>query len=129
LNESPEINFRAESASRLKPGSSRSALQRTSAISLGFEPQAKGRKENSMLNSYEAVYHHGILQWIHDVPDGDNLRVIVTVLERENTRDVSEESIEQLLQRTKGIVRPAKSRDEIDKDIATMRAEWERGWE
>ena len=79
-----------------------------------------------MLNSYEAVYRHGMLQWIHDVPDGDNLRVIVTVLEREN---VSEESIEQLLQRTKGIVKPAKSRDEINKDIAAMRAEWERGWE
>ncbi|MDM8550387.1 hypothetical protein QUF72_09925 [Desulfobacterales bacterium HSG2] len=82
-----------------------------------------------MLSSYEAVYRHGMLQWINDVPDGDNLRVIVTVLERENVREFSEESIEKLLQRTKGIVRPAKSRDEIDRDIAAMRAEWERGWE
>ncbi len=75
-----------------------------------------------MLNSYEAVYHH-------DVPDGDNLRVIVTVLKRENVKNVPEESIEQLLQRTKGIVRPAKNKNEIDKDIAVMRAEWKRGWE
>lgn len=81
-----------------------------------------------MLNSYEAIYHDGMLQWIAGVPDGDNLRVIVTVLERKNMGKSSQESIEQLLQRTKGIVRPSKNKDEIDKDIAAMRAEWERSW-
>lgn len=83
-----------------------------------------------MLNSYKAIYHQGgMLQWIGDVPDGDNLRVIVTVLEKEKAADSSEKSIEELLQRTRGIVRPAKSKDEIAGDIAAMRAEWERRWE
>lgn len=81
-----------------------------------------------MFNSYKAIYRHGTLQWIDDIPEGDNLHVIVTVLEREKSPEL-EESIEDLLNRSKGIVNPRKSKDEIDEDIIAMRAEWKREWD
>jgi hypothetical protein len=81
-----------------------------------------------MLNSYKAVYRHGILQWIDDIPEGDNLQVIITVLEKENSAE-PEESLEDLLNRSRAVIKPGKSKDEIDEDIRAMRAEWERKWD
>ena len=69
-----------------------------------------------------------MLQWIDDAPEGDNLRVIITVLKKVKASE-SEESIEDLLKRSRGIVTPRKTKDEIDRDILEMRAEWNRKWE
>ena len=79
-----------------------------------------------MFSTYEAVYKHGMLQRIDERPEGNYLRVMVTVLEKEKDTAEFQESIEELLQRTKGVVKPPASRDEIDRDIAAMRSEWSR---
>ncbi|OQX25525.1 MAG: hypothetical protein BWK80_15185 [Desulfobacteraceae bacterium IS3] len=81
-----------------------------------------------MLNSYKAIYRHGMLQWIDDMPDGDNLHVIITVLEKEKTAE-PEEFIENIMKRSRGVIKPGKSKDEIDEDITAMRAEWKREWD
>ena len=33
-----------------------------------------------MLNSYEAIYDHGRIQWLDQIPDLEKARIIVTVL-------------------------------------------------
>jgi hypothetical protein len=69
-----------------------------------------------MLNSYEAIYDNGILQWLGDKPEGNRLYVVVTVVEMKNVSDriddetlgldLDSEAVEQLhkarLDREKG---------------------------
>jgi hypothetical protein len=78
-----------------------------------------------MLKSYEAVYEDGKLRWVREQPDARRMKVIVTVLEEETDaqRAVTGKA---LLERTKGCVRPGRSREEIDANVRQMRDEWQR---
>jgi|GEM_PF-748138 len=82
-----------------------------------------------MFDTYEAVYQHGMLQWLDEKPKGNCLHVMVTVLKRDESTAEFQESIEKLLQRTRGIIKPPICKDEIDRDIAAMRSEWAREWD
>ncbi|MGO9119976.1 MAG: hypothetical protein ACLQPD_20480 [Desulfomonilaceae bacterium] len=73
-----------------------------------------------MLKSYEAVYEDGRLEWVRERPAAKRMKVIVTVLE-DDTDARSVVSTKELLERTKGCVRPGKSLEEIDADIRQMR--------
>jgi len=33
-----------------------------------------------MLRSYEAIYEHGLIRWVHDAPQAERSRVIVTLV-------------------------------------------------
>lgn len=39
-----------------------------------------------MLKSYEAIYENGQIKWLADQPSNDSVRIIVTVLEENITR-------------------------------------------
>lgn len=81
-----------------------------------------------MLKSYEAVYEDGTLRWLREQPSAKRMKVIVTVLEEEASAEGAL-TRKDLLQLTKGCVRPGKSIEEIDADIREMRQEWEREWD
>ena len=86
-----------------------------------------------MLKSYEAIINNNnMVHWLNDKPyqpDASQVKVIITIMERQFQEDHKAESIEDLLERTEGIVNPQKSIEEIDADIVAMRDEWKRDWD
>jgi hypothetical protein len=83
-----------------------------------------------MLTSYEAIYSDGRLQWLDQPPpeQEQELRVMV-VMEIPQKPQPRQESIGELLRRTRGILGKGKTLDDIDAEIRAMRSEWEREWE
>ena len=81
-----------------------------------------------MLKSYEAVYEEGRLRWIREQPAAKRMKVIVTVLEEDTDVQLAT-TRKELMERTKGCVRPGKSLEEIDADVRQMRDEWQREWD
>lgn len=71
-----------------------------------------------MIKSYEAIYAHGRLCWLHhtppDIPEGT--RVIVVMDLPQNIPHTSQESIRALLQRTRGTSGQNKTIADIDDD-------------
>jgi hypothetical protein len=83
-----------------------------------------------MLKSYEAIYSHGRLNWINQAPpDPDKETRVVVVIEMRQESPEYQESIQELLRRTRGSMEKGKTLDEIDKEIRVMRDEWKREWE
>jgi hypothetical protein len=84
-----------------------------------------------MLKSYEAVYSRGQLRWMHHAPPEleDEMQVIVVLDVQPPSDQRPQESIHALLQRTKGSLGRGKTLADIDREIVTMREEWEREWE
>ena len=84
-----------------------------------------------MLKSYEAVYDHGQLHWIQHPPLDmtQTMRVMVMLEVPQKQKAQTQESIHALLQRTRGVVGKGKTLAEIDREILTMREEWQREWE
>ncbi len=81
----------------------------------------------AVLKSYEAVYDHGDLKWVGDQPPDGRMKVIVTVIEEEESS--RQAALLELLERARGCVRPRKSVLEIDADLKAMRAQWNREWD
>lgn len=75
-----------------------------------------------MLRSYSAFYKQGQLEWLDDVPEVENMRVIVTFIENVPSELSAKEKI---LKQAWGCVESPKTQTEIDNDIAQMRREWE----
>ncbi|MCP4697120.1 MAG: hypothetical protein GY862_09760 [Gammaproteobacteria bacterium] len=84
-----------------------------------------------MLKSYAAVYRNGHLQWLDDRPEEDNVQVIVTIapLSAAVKPAKSKAALQQVLDEAWGCVKQPETMDEIDRDVAAMRAEWGREWE
>jgi len=84
-----------------------------------------------MLKSYEAVYSQGHLRWIHQTPPdiAKEMRVIVVLDAPQNQEEHIRERVHVLLQRTRGALGREKTLQEIDREIQSMRKEWEREWE
>lgn len=85
-----------------------------------------------MLKSYEAVYSHGYLRWVHQTPPdiAKEMRVIVVLDAAQYYQEEHDrERIHVLLQRTRGALGRGKTLQEIDQEIQTVRKEWEREWE
>ncbi len=84
-----------------------------------------------MLKSYEAVYSHGHLRWIHPAPPEltKEMRVIVVLDAPQYQEEHAREPVHVLLQRTRGALGRGKTLQEIDQEIQIMRKEWEREWE
>jgi hypothetical protein len=76
-----------------------------------------------MLKSYEAVYNHGRLHWIHQAPPelAKETRVIVVLDIPQHQEENAQESIHALLQRTRGSLGRGKTLQEIDQEIQVMR--------
>lgn len=79
-----------------------------------------------MLETYEAVYEDGRLEWLERPPHQGRRRVLVTVLE-ELPRPSAEE-VQRVLDETRGAWGTGKSLNEIDRDIESMRETWDRPW-
>ena len=87
------------------------------------------RREN-MQRSYEAIYESGGLRWVSEhptIPDGE--RVLVVVEGRSRPERAGGEETRKLLDAAWGCVEPPRTADDIDRDIARMRAEWDRDWD
>lgn len=84
--------------------------------------------EDAMLKTYEAVYDHGALKWIGDSPPEDVSRVVVVVDVPSETKKHKLSKIRKVLSATRGAWSVGKSIEEIDKEIANMRTDWERDW-
>ncbi len=84
-----------------------------------------------MLKSYDAVYDHGQLHWIQQPPPNisQKMRVIVVLEVPQKQEEPIQESIHALLQRTRGVLGNGKTLEDIDREILTMRQEWQREWE
>lgn len=84
-----------------------------------------------MLKSYETVYSHGRLHWIHQSPPelAKEMRVIVVLDVPQPPAHITQENIHTLLQRTRGSLGRGKTLAEVDREILSMRKEWERAWE
>lgn len=83
-----------------------------------------------MLKSYEAIYSHGCLRWINQSPpDPDKETRVVVVMDIHPEPQKNQETIRELLRRTRGSMGKRKTLDEIDAEIRTMRNEWKREWE
>jgi hypothetical protein len=76
-----------------------------------------------MLRSYAAIYTRGHLEWLDDVPDQDNKRVIVTFVD--DLPQNSSLDAEAILKQAWGCVEQPRTIEQIDQDIAQMRNEWE----
>lgn len=50
-----------------------------------------------MLQSYAAIYKHGHLEWLDDVPTQENVQVIVTFVQPSKKRPLTQ--AQQILQR------------------------------
>jgi hypothetical protein len=80
-----------------------------------------------MLKSYEAIYSCGYLRWINQsAPDLDKETRVVVVMDIHPEPQKTQETIRELLKRTRGSMGRGKTLDEIDAEIRTMRHEWER---
>jgi len=83
-----------------------------------------------MLKSYEAVYHNGHLHWLGIPPPREiEKRHVMVVVDMDAKTDKPTKDIRKLLAQTRGCLKPLRAIDDIDKDIAQMRAEWDREWE
>lgn len=83
-----------------------------------------------MLKSFEAIYTHGKLKWLGQVPskeeEGKRVLVIVDV----DKELVSEKKdIHKLLKQTRGIMGRGKTLEKIDQELSKLRSEWEREWD
>jgi len=79
-----------------------------------------------MMETYEAVYEDGRLEWLETPPHPGRCRVLVTVFEELPRR--SPEEVQQVLDETRGTWGTGTSLDEVDRDIETMRETWSRPW-
>lgn len=83
-----------------------------------------------MLKSYEAVYHNGHLHWLGMPPPREiEKRHVMVVVDLEKKADKPSPDIRQLLVQTRGCLKPLRTIDDIDKDVAQMRSEWDREWD
>jgi hypothetical protein len=76
-----------------------------------------------MLKSYAAIYKHGHLNWLDDVPQQENVQVIVTFIETPAKKQLRQ--AQKILQQAWGCVKKPYTIAQIDADIAKMRSEWE----
>jgi hypothetical protein len=76
-----------------------------------------------MLKSYAAIYKHGHLNWLDDVPQQENAQVIVTFIETPAKKQLDQ--AQKILQQAWGSVKKTHTIAQIDADIAQMRSEWE----
>jgi hypothetical protein len=83
-----------------------------------------------MLKSYEAIYSHGHLRWINQPPleQEEEIRVVV-VMDIHSKPQPPQESIRELLRRTRGSMGKGKTLGQVDAEIRMMRNEWKREWE
>jgi hypothetical protein len=79
-----------------------------------------------MMETYEAVYEDGRLEWLETPPLPGRCRVLVTVLEE--LPQHSPEEVQQVLDETRGTWGTGTSLDEVDRDIEAMRETWNRPW-
>jgi hypothetical protein len=86
--------------------------------------------ELAMLKSYEAVYHNGHLHWLGQSPPREiEKRHVMVVVDLDKDAAKPATDIRQLLAKTRGCLKPLRSLDEIDQNIAEMRSEWDREWD
>ena len=81
-----------------------------------------------MLRAYEAVYTEGRLDWVTlrpDLPDGTPVLVVV---EDKIRGALDEPGRRQVLDAAWGAWGKRKTPGEVDKELAALREEWERGW-
>jgi hypothetical protein len=76
-----------------------------------------------MLKSYAAIYRQGHLDWLDDAPEQDNVKVIVTLVEAAPQNQTAQ--VQEILQQAWGCMEKPLTIQEIDQEIAQMRAEWE----
>lgn len=76
-----------------------------------------------MLKSYAAIYKHGHLDWLDDVPQQENVQVIVTFIESAPKKPLTQ--AQKILQQAWGCIEIPRTIAQIDADIAQMRSEWE----
>jgi len=79
-----------------------------------------------MMETYEAVYENGRLEWLEEPPQPGRCRVRVTVLEDMPRR--SPEEVQRVLDETRGAWGAEASPDEVDREIEAMREAWNRPW-
>lgn len=84
------------------------------------------KNEGAMLETYEAVYEDGRLEWLDGPPHPGRCRVLVTVLEE--MPQWSTEDIQHVLDETRGAWGTGKSRADVDRDVEAMRKTWHRPW-
>jgi hypothetical protein len=83
-----------------------------------------------MLKSYEAIYHHGQLYWVDDKPDIKHAEVIVTVIDKTTAqKKFSPDEIHLLLNEARSTWGKDGKLEDINKEIAAARAEWQREWD
>jgi hypothetical protein len=76
-----------------------------------------------MLKSYAAIYKQGHLNWLDDVPQQENVQVIVTFTETAPKKQLTQ--AQKILQQAWGCIKQPYTIAQIDADIAQMRSEWE----
>jgi len=76
-----------------------------------------------MLKSYTAIYQHGHLNWLDDVPQQENVQVIVTFIESAPKQPLTQ--AQKILQQAWGCIKKPRTMAQIDADIAKIRSEWE----
>lgn len=76
-----------------------------------------------MLKSYSAIYKQGHLEWLDDAPEQENVQVIVTFVESNHQKPLSK--VRRILEQAWGCVEKPRTLEQIDRDIAQMRDEWE----
>lgn len=69
-----------------------------------------------MQNSYTAIYQQGHLDWLENIPQQKNRRVIVTFIETPNTKPITQ--AKTILQQAWGSVKKPHSITQIDADIS-----------
>jgi len=80
-----------------------------------------------MLKSYEAVYDNGHLHWLGIPPPKEiEKRHLLVVVDLEDAQQKDQAQLHQLLQQTRGCIKPLRSIDNIDAEISSMRLEWDR---
>jgi len=83
-----------------------------------------------MQKSYEAIYEKGEFRWVREPPTiSDGEKVLVVVAGKSKPERPGKEKTRELLDAAWGCVEPSRTVDEIDRDIAGMRAEWDRDWD
>ena len=84
-------------------------------------------RNKAMLKAYEAIYEDGRLEWLDEQPKAGRHRVLVTVLDPKKRR--APEEVRRVLEATRGAWGRGKTMDEIDREIESMRAEWDATWD
>ena len=78
-----------------------------------------------MRNTYEAVYENGHLEWLGEPPGAGRHRLLVMVVSTSPPRHSLQE-VHRLLEATRGAWGHGKTLEDIDAELARMRAEWDR---